>query len=425
MASATYFDLFSLDPDAPVDRDALKATYRRLAREAHPDAGGSAERFRELKDAYAVLDDPEQTRWYLAEIVIRAARDRAAAGQAPLDGTAEFVMNQVAGDAPAGPSGAPGVEEVDGEYIWRDEYGYTLDEWYALPFDVCYEHSKHDAVPLPEMESLVRNAPVTERGIAWWVVLAGGVAYGRGAAYLWSHRIAPAMLGMTDGDTYLLTRVWPPPPESWDPAGLWGVVSFFAAIALSGTLAPLRHSYRAPRFFSAALGIVAMSVGLALPWILGSFSRTGILLVAMLATRVTFKLLGRYSNRFGDTHRLRSRGIVRDETVGKSSGDGTGEWLAGNDVRRMRLTTEALEEYNHQKLTKIYANMREAEEREANAGAVAREEARLVREAKAEAAMPWPVRQRRRAQRFVAARAAASAAKAEAKARSSALTPSE
>lgn len=39
----------------PVNADEVKKAYRKLAKEAHPDAGGSEERFRQVQEAYEVL----------------------------------------------------------------------------------------------------------------------------------------------------------------------------------------------------------------------------------------------------------------------------------------------------------------------------------------------------------------------------------
>lgn len=48
----------SLDLDKSADQAAVKRAYRRKAKKAHPDAGGSAEAFADLTRAYLVLSDP-------------------------------------------------------------------------------------------------------------------------------------------------------------------------------------------------------------------------------------------------------------------------------------------------------------------------------------------------------------------------------
>lgn len=65
-----------------VDAKAIKRAYRRLALALHPDTGAepSAERFREVREAYEVLSDPARRRLYdrrMARERIGPARSRA------------------------------------------------------------------------------------------------------------------------------------------------------------------------------------------------------------------------------------------------------------------------------------------------------------------------------------------------------------
>lgn len=60
-----YYKILGVDPSA--DDKAIKQAYRRLARKYHPDvskAKGSAERFKEINEAYEALSDPEKRRRY-------------------------------------------------------------------------------------------------------------------------------------------------------------------------------------------------------------------------------------------------------------------------------------------------------------------------------------------------------------------------
>jgi len=58
-------DLYATLGVAPqAQAEEVKRAYRRLAREHHPDAGGDAERFKEVTHAYEVLSDPERRARY-------------------------------------------------------------------------------------------------------------------------------------------------------------------------------------------------------------------------------------------------------------------------------------------------------------------------------------------------------------------------
>jgi len=61
---ADYYRILGISPIA--DEKQIRAAYRRLARQYHPDAGpgSSAETFRAVQDAYELLSDPEKRREY-------------------------------------------------------------------------------------------------------------------------------------------------------------------------------------------------------------------------------------------------------------------------------------------------------------------------------------------------------------------------
>ncbi|MGQ9662642.1 MAG: J domain-containing protein [Kiritimatiellia bacterium] len=73
--SKNYYTILGLSPGASIAE--IKAAYRRLAKEHHPDKrSGSSEAFLELREAYTVLSDPEQRAAYdrhLHEMRRRAA----------------------------------------------------------------------------------------------------------------------------------------------------------------------------------------------------------------------------------------------------------------------------------------------------------------------------------------------------------------
>lgn len=50
------YAILELQPDCTPDE--IHSAYRRLAKQYHPDKGGDPEKFRQLKEAYDVLNDP-------------------------------------------------------------------------------------------------------------------------------------------------------------------------------------------------------------------------------------------------------------------------------------------------------------------------------------------------------------------------------
>ena len=62
MQGLTLYKFFDVGPNASTDE--IQAAYRKLSKSYHPDGGGSAELFRELRDAYSTLSDPIQRAEY-------------------------------------------------------------------------------------------------------------------------------------------------------------------------------------------------------------------------------------------------------------------------------------------------------------------------------------------------------------------------
>ncbi len=58
----TPYEVLGVDPKA--DGEAIKKAHRKKSRETHPDRGGSAEEFREVSTAFAVLIDPAARKRY-------------------------------------------------------------------------------------------------------------------------------------------------------------------------------------------------------------------------------------------------------------------------------------------------------------------------------------------------------------------------
>lgn len=65
MAKKDYYEILGVSQDAP--REEIKKAYRRLAKKYHPDIskdGGSAEKFKEISEAYEILSDPQKRAQY-------------------------------------------------------------------------------------------------------------------------------------------------------------------------------------------------------------------------------------------------------------------------------------------------------------------------------------------------------------------------
>lgn len=56
------YEVLAVSPSATSEQ--VKSSYRRCAREAHPDRQGDAEHFRLIQEAYAVLSDPDKRAAY-------------------------------------------------------------------------------------------------------------------------------------------------------------------------------------------------------------------------------------------------------------------------------------------------------------------------------------------------------------------------
>lgn len=80
MAESTFYEVLGITPDASAAE--IKAAYRRLSRQVHPDRGGSEPLFRAVNEAYAVLSDPSRRGDYDAGRIRASGADR----QAPVAG---------------------------------------------------------------------------------------------------------------------------------------------------------------------------------------------------------------------------------------------------------------------------------------------------------------------------------------------------
>jgi curved DNA-binding protein CbpA len=62
MADSTLYDILELSPGAPSDE--IKAAYRQLSTQVHPDRGGSNALFRLVREAYEILSDDDRRAEY-------------------------------------------------------------------------------------------------------------------------------------------------------------------------------------------------------------------------------------------------------------------------------------------------------------------------------------------------------------------------
>lgn len=72
---ATLYEVLGVAPDAT--QDEIKAAYRRLVLQVHPDAGGNDALFRQVKEAYDTLVDPRLRQAYDAALRDRSTRNHA------------------------------------------------------------------------------------------------------------------------------------------------------------------------------------------------------------------------------------------------------------------------------------------------------------------------------------------------------------
>jgi len=57
-----YYDILGVKETA--SQDDIKKSYRKLAKENHPDAGGNEDKFKKISEAYDTLSDDQKRRMY-------------------------------------------------------------------------------------------------------------------------------------------------------------------------------------------------------------------------------------------------------------------------------------------------------------------------------------------------------------------------
>jgi len=172
-ASATPYEVLGVP--AGVSDDELRRAYRRLARETHPDLGGSAAAFRSLQLAWEQVGTPEA----------RAAYDRRRGpatsgsrtpGPAAAPGAAPFSWAPPARDAPR--TGSQPRARVHGHPggANRERYLDLMREWVGrgVPLDDPYDEQLVRTAP-PEIRHVLADALAEEATVA--VVTGLGIGY--------------------------------------------------------------------------------------------------------------------------------------------------------------------------------------------------------------------------------------------------------
>ena len=160
------FEVLGVDPDA--DDAELKRAYRRRAKEAHPDQGGSVEEFQRVKAAYETIRSGE-------------ADLPDADGSGP-DSDADADEPRTAGATPGAGAGAdsdpePGPRSAEVEYLnfeVFDDYDWSLadDDLFERAAAADLGATDHGRFRVEADETLL--AAAERRGFAWPFACRGG-----------------------------------------------------------------------------------------------------------------------------------------------------------------------------------------------------------------------------------------------------------
>ena len=160
------FEVLGVDPDA--DDAELKRAYRRRAKEAHPDRGGSVEEFQRVKAAYETIRSGEA--------------DLPDVDGSGLDADADANGSRTAGatsdaDAGTGTDSDPGSGSAEVEYLnfeVFDDYGWSLadDDLFERAAEADLGTTDHGRFRVEADETLL--AAAERRGFAWPFACRGG-----------------------------------------------------------------------------------------------------------------------------------------------------------------------------------------------------------------------------------------------------------
>jgi len=117
VSADTHYEVLGVEADAP--QDEIKAAYRRLSRQVHPDQGGSGALFRKVTEAYETLSDPARRAAY--DDSLRAPRGQPEPEEPPEEAPGWVRVDDAAPgwpgpDDPAPPPGCSPTPGADGNY---------------------------------------------------------------------------------------------------------------------------------------------------------------------------------------------------------------------------------------------------------------------------------------------------------------------
>lgn len=116
MSTDTYYEVLGVEADAP--QEAVKAAYRRLSWQVHPDQGGSGALFRKVTEAYETLSDPTRRAAY--DDSLRTPRGRSVPEEPPEEAPGWVRVDDAAPgwgpDDTAPPRGWSPAPGADGNY---------------------------------------------------------------------------------------------------------------------------------------------------------------------------------------------------------------------------------------------------------------------------------------------------------------------
>lgn len=188
---ASPFDVLGLDPGA--DADEIERAYRRKVKDAHPDHGGSTERFQRVRRAYEALSDGYEP----GDEFVADPGDAADEADEPAERTRP--RNRETGEAADGPT-----RDVDGSrveylnYDVLDDHGWSLtdDDLFEKAAAADLDHEDHGRLFVEPGEDLLEAAE--NRGFVWPYACRGGACSNCAVALVEGEMPTPAGNILTD-----------------------------------------------------------------------------------------------------------------------------------------------------------------------------------------------------------------------------------